>query len=45
MYIFTPFKVQSKLERRDSVEKLPDFEIAAFFRHLLSEGKRRQLQT
>ena len=33
-------KVQSIYERRNSVEKLLDFEIAAFFRHLHGEGKK-----
>ena len=38
-------KVQSIYERRNSVEKLLDFEIASFFRHLHGKGKRRQFQT
>ena len=33
-------KVQSIQERRNSVEKLLDFEIAAFSRHLHREGKK-----
>ena len=33
-------KAQSIKERRNSVEKLLDFEIAAFFRHLHGEGKK-----
>ena len=33
-------KVQSMQERRNSVEKLLHFEIAAFFRHKHGEGKK-----